>query len=142
MSWEFGSFQLDEEARELRLRGREIVVEPLVFDVLADLVRNRDRVVTKEELLERVWPDALVTDASLQRVVSLARSALRSGGMEEAIKTFPRRGYRFSAEITEKPSASASSSSRDAATGLVGARRAFERNEWDAALVAFLAADR
>src|SRR5215510_5644328 len=105
MSWEFGSFQLDEEARELRLRGREIVVEPLVFDVLVDLVKNRDRVVTKEELLERVWPAALVTDASLQRVVSLARSALRTGGMEGAIKTFPRRGYRFGVDASESSAA-------------------------------------
>ncbi len=141
MSWEFGSFQLDEEARELRLRGREIVVEPLVFDVLVDLVRNRDRVVTKEELLERVWPDALVTDASLQRVVSLARSALRSGGMEEAIKTFPRRGYRFSVDVAEKSPAPAQSLTADASS-LVSARRSFERNEWDSAFAAFVAADR
>ena len=140
MSWEFGSFQLDEEARELRLRGREIVVEPLVFDVLVDLVRNRDRVVTKEELLERVWPDALVTDASLQRVVSLARSALRSGGMEEAIKTFPRRGYRFSVDVAENSAVSSPAS--DVSSGLVSARRSFERNQWDAALAAFTVADR
>jgi DNA-binding winged helix-turn-helix (wHTH) protein len=141
MSWQFGSFELDEGARELRLRGREIVVEPLVFDVLADLVRNRDRVVTKEELLERVWPDALVTDASLQRVVSLARSALRNGGMEDAIKTFPRRGYRFGADITESTTQTPTTPT-DASGDITAARRAFERNEWDAALTAFMVADR
>lgn len=141
MNWKFGSFELDEEARELRLRGREIVVEPLVFDVMVDLVRHRDRVVTKEELLERVWPDALVTDASLQRVVSLARSALRNGGMEDAIKTFPRRGYRFSVDVAENASA-ALQSTTDATAGVVTARRAFERNEWDTAFAAFVAADR
>ncbi len=50
--------------RELRLRGREVVVEPLVFDLLLDLVRHRDRVVTKDELLDRVWSGAIVTGYS------------------------------------------------------------------------------
>src|SRR5262245_43723464 len=115
MNWEFGAFELDEEARELRLRGREVMVEQLVFAVLANLVRNRDRVVTKDELLEQVWPDALVTDASLQRAVSLARSALRTGGVDEAIRTFPRRGYRFFAEVAESSAKPKQPAATDAA---------------------------
>lgn len=94
MTWRFGPFELDEDRRELRLRKREVVVEPLVFDLLAELVRKRDRVVTKDELLESIWPGAYVTEGSLQRAVSLARSALRAGDAAEAIKTYARRGYR------------------------------------------------
>ncbi len=101
MIWRFDPYELDEEQRELRLLGREVMVEPLVFDLLADLVRNRDRVVTKDELFDRVWAGAIVSESSLQRAVSLARSALRAGNLTDAIKTFSRRGYRFTASVTE-----------------------------------------
>lgn len=101
----FGDFELDEQRLELRLRGKAIELQPLVFQLLCYLVRHSDRVVTKNELLENLWPDAHVTESSLQRVVSLARSALRTGGMEDALKNFPRAGYRFMAEIGAKPPA-------------------------------------
>jgi len=88
MTFRFDPFELNEERRELRLRGREVVVEPLVFDLLLDLVRHRERVVTKDELLDRVWPGAIVTEGSLQRAISLARSALRAGERADAIRTY------------------------------------------------------
>lgn len=142
MIWRFDPFELDEERRELRLRGREVVLEPLVFDLLVDLVRNRDRVVSKEELLDRVWPGQIVTEGSLQRAVSLARSALRADELQDPIRTFPRRGYRFCATVVESVSDPAQSSLVDPSEALPRARRAFEQSQWEAALAGFLDADR
>ena len=142
MPWRFDPFELDEERRELRLRGREVVLEPLVFDLLVDLVRHRDRVVTKEELLDRIWPDQIVTESSLQRAISLARSALRAPELTDPIRTFPRRGYRFSASVTEDATASEQPSSFDPSEPLPQARRAFEQSQWQPAVDAFSNADR
>ena len=75
MRWRFGAYELDLALRELRVAGEPRPLQPQVFAVLAYLVRNRHRVVPKEEILRELWPDAIVTDASLQRAVSLARRA-------------------------------------------------------------------
>ena len=63
--------------------------------MLVYLVRSRERVVSKDELLDALWPGVTVTDNSLQRAVSTLRGVLREGGMEDAIRNFPRAGYRF-----------------------------------------------
>lgn len=91
----FGPFELDEGARALTLRGTPQKIQPRVFDLLVYLVKNADRVVPKDELMDALWPDLTVTEASLQRAVSLARSALAAGGLETAIRSFVRHGYRF-----------------------------------------------
>jgi DNA-binding winged helix-turn-helix (wHTH) protein/predicted negative regulator of RcsB-dependent stress response len=91
----FGDFELDVAARQLRLRGRELALQPRIFDLIAYLAAHRDRVVDKNELLEAIWPRMVVTDGSLQRAVSLARNALREGGAAGVIRTYARRGYRF-----------------------------------------------
>jgi DNA-binding winged helix-turn-helix (wHTH) protein/ATP/maltotriose-dependent transcriptional regulator MalT len=142
MTFRFDAFELNQERRELRLRGREVVVEPLVFDLLLDLVRHRDRVVTKDELLDRVWHGAIVTEGSLQRAISLARSALRAGGQAEAIRTHPRIGYRFAAEVVEAAASQTPAPSAAPAGLAEGARREFEGNQWAAALDGFERADR
>jgi pimeloyl-ACP methyl ester carboxylesterase/DNA-binding winged helix-turn-helix (wHTH) protein len=100
MRWRFGSAELDVAARELRVGGVLRRVQPQVLDVLAYLVRHRDRVVEKDELLRELWPDAVVTDASLQRAVSLARRALapRGAGL---LRTYARHGYRFVGDVAE-----------------------------------------
>lgn len=95
MSFHFAPFELDEQTRELRLRGDTVPLQPRVFDVLAYLIRHRDRMVGKEELLNTLWPDVLVTDASLQRAISLIRATLQRGGRADAIQTRARLGYRF-----------------------------------------------
>src|SRR6188508_427398 len=95
MMLEFGPFQLDEPGRVLRLADREIPLQPRVFDLLVYLVRSRTRVVPKDELLDALWPGITVTEGSLQRAVSMLRGALREGGMESAVRSFPRIGYRF-----------------------------------------------
>src|SRR5437588_41729 len=95
----FGAYELDEAQRELRLQGRELALQPKVFDLLLYLVRNRDRVVSKEELLDTLWADVIVADGALQRAMSLVRTALRPGGSRESIRTFARHGYRFCALV-------------------------------------------
>ncbi len=94
----FGAFELDKSGRSLRLNGRELGLQPQVFDVLWFLVDNRERVVSKDELLETLWPGVVVTESSLQRAVSVARAALQQGGLKNAIRNYARRGYRFELE--------------------------------------------
>lgn len=94
----FHKFEIDENARELRAGARVLLLQPRVFDLLVYLARNRERVVPKEELLEKLWPDVMVTDGSLQRAVSLARAALSEAGAENAIRTYSRQGYRMCAD--------------------------------------------
>ena len=94
-TFRFGACELDESRRSLTTHGRELKLQPLVFDLLCYLVRQRERVVTKDELLEALWPRAIVVDNALQRVVSLARIALTEAGLTDAIRTYPRHGYRF-----------------------------------------------
>lgn len=90
----FGEYELDPARRELRMNGVPQPLQPQVFDLLLYLVENRERVVSKHELLRELWSDAVVTESSLQRAVSLARSALGKGGAA-LIQTHPRKGYRF-----------------------------------------------
>jgi pimeloyl-ACP methyl ester carboxylesterase len=98
MRFRFGAYELDVARHELRVAGEVRLVQPQVFALLAYLVRHRDRVIAKEELLRQVWPDAVVTDASLQRAVSLARRALRPAD-RGLLRTHARIGYRFVGEV-------------------------------------------
>ena len=83
-------------------------MQPLVFELLLYLVRHRDRVVPKDELLDSVWSDTAVTEASLARAVSLARRAIGDGVRDAPfIRTHPRVGYRFTADVTEAGGAAA-----------------------------------
>jgi len=134
----FGEFELDEAKRELRLAGTEIPVQPRVFDVLVYLVSHRDRVVPKGELLDAIWPDVVVSDGSLKRAVSLARSALREGGLEDAIRNYARQGYRFVCEevISARPSAQERPPVR-----LDGARGAYAAGRWTDAAQCFAELD-
>jgi DNA-binding winged helix-turn-helix (wHTH) protein len=133
----FGDFELDRGAHELRLSGRAVTLQPRVFSMLAFLVENHDRVIDKDELLSAIWPGVIVTDASLQRAISLARSALRKGGLEEAIRTYARRGYRFCVDsMAENSSGPAASSD-----ALARARNAYANRDWAIAFEEFERAD-
>ncbi|HKP86462.1 MAG TPA: winged helix-turn-helix domain-containing protein [Blastocatellia bacterium] len=100
--YEFDSFLLDETER-LLLRGVEPVsLTPKAFDLLLVLVSNAGVSLGKEELMERVWPDAFVEEANLAVNISMLRKALgEMPGGGQYIETLPRRGYRFAAEVTE-----------------------------------------
>lgn len=91
----FGPFELDEAGRVVMCARQEVPLQPRVFDLLVYLFHNRDRVISKDELLEAVWPHVTVTDNSLQRAVSALRTVLRKGGMDGAIRNVPGKGYRF-----------------------------------------------
>jgi TolB-like protein len=105
----FEDYTLDTERRELH-RGADVVaVAPQVFDLLDYLIRNRERVVSKDNLIEAIWNGRSVSDAALTTRVNVARSALGDSGEEQRlIKTLPRRGFRFVGAVREqRPSASA-----------------------------------
>lgn len=102
----FGDAEVDPALCELRLGGRVAPLEPRAFDVLLHLVRHRDRVVHKEELLREVWGEVRVTENVVQRCVALIRRALGDGDEARCIQTVQRRGYRFVAKVDERPSRS------------------------------------
>lgn len=134
----FGRFKLDTDTRQLTLDGAEIPLQPRIFDLLAYLVENRDRVVDKDELLSRVWPGVIVTEASLQRAVSLARGALRQGGLAEAIRTYPRRGYRFCPDEGDR---AGPATPADSLTMPELARGFYAKRRWHEAASMYAAAD-
>lgn len=129
MAYRFGEFELDESARSLALRGQGLSLQPKVFDLLAYLVRHAGRVVSKQELMEHLWPDVHVSEASLQRAVSLLRRTLREGSFESALKSFTGHGYRFSLDQPDLnellPAASA-----EASTHATAARTAAAARDW------------
>ncbi|MGB6386113.1 MAG: tetratricopeptide repeat protein [Terriglobales bacterium] len=96
--WRFSDYEFDELGRELRVKGRPVDLESKPLDVLLQLLLHAGEVVTKEELLESVWPDVMVVDGSLATAVSKLRKAM---GDEEhpAILTVPRVGYRLAVPV-------------------------------------------
>jgi adenylate cyclase len=92
----FENCALDTQLRELRRGAEAIPVAPQVFDLIEYLIRNRDRVVTKDELIESIWQGRIVSDAALTTRLNVARNALGDSGTEQRlIKTLPRKGFRF-----------------------------------------------
>ena len=134
----FGPYILDEDARELSLQGTAVAMQPRVFDLLVHLVRNAGRVVPKDELMDALWPDVIVTEASLQRLVSLARRALEPGGLGTAIRSFVRHGYRFS---VDQPALALRDATDAGGADLAAALDCIRRRDWDAACRAFEVAD-
>jgi TolB-like protein/tetratricopeptide (TPR) repeat protein len=100
----FGDHRLDVQRRELR-RGVELIdLEPKVFDLLAFLVQHRDRVVSKDDVLEAVWGGRIVSESALTTRINAVRRALGDdGAAQRLIRTFPRKGFRFVGEVTETP---------------------------------------
>jgi DNA-binding winged helix-turn-helix (wHTH) protein len=99
----FGVFELDDSLFELRHEGRMVKLPPKTFDLLLYLVRHRDRVVSKTELLDKLWPGEHVTEAVLPTNVSAARTALGDArGRSGMIQTVHGRGYRFVASVEER----------------------------------------
>jgi DNA-binding winged helix-turn-helix (wHTH) protein len=104
MRYVFGGYSLDTQRYELRRAGELIQLGPQVFNVLTYLVAQRDRVVSRDELFARLWPEQFVTDDALGRCIRAARRALED--RPEApryIATTRGRGYRFIAPVQEQP---------------------------------------
>lgn len=103
MVYVFGDCELDDRLYALRCAGEPLKLEPKVFEILVYLIRYRDRFVSRDELLEKLWPGQVVGEAALTQCVAKARKAVHDdGGKQQVIKTYHGRGYRFVAEMTER----------------------------------------
>ena len=103
-TYRFDDFALDTARFELRRAGNPVKVEPRAFDLLHHLVRHRDRVVEKTELLDSVWGDRFVSDAALTTALRTARLALGDSGVTQRyIRTAHGRGYQFVGSIAVQP---------------------------------------
>jgi TolB-like protein/tetratricopeptide (TPR) repeat protein len=106
MQFHFADHVLDVSFRELRRSGELVALEPQVFDLLVHLIRNRDHVVTKDDLLDVVWGGRIVSESTLTSRINAARTAVGdTGESQRLIRTFPRKGFRFVGDITDPPSA-------------------------------------
>jgi TolB-like protein len=102
MAWEFGAFRLDPERFELTFGGERVKIEPQVLVMLVHLVRNRNRMVSRDELVEAVWNGAPVSDASISSRIRSVRAAVGDdGARQEVIRTVHGRGFRFLPEVSE-----------------------------------------
>lgn len=98
----FGSFELDSSLLELRKSGQAVAIEPLVFDLLAHLANNPDRIVTRDELFGEIWGGRIVSDAALSSQIKAARRAVGDDGTtQHTIRTIHGRGFRFIAPIEQ-----------------------------------------
>jgi TolB-like protein len=102
MVFRFGDFTLDVDRRELHRGAEPVGLEPQVFDLLVYLLRNRGRVVGKDELIDGVWGGRIVSDSALTTRINAARKAVGDSGAEQrTIRTIHRRGVRFIGEVSE-----------------------------------------
>jgi DNA-binding response OmpR family regulator len=101
MLYRFGNYELDAQRCELRCAGQLVAIEPKVFEVLVYLLQHRDRVVTKEELLEQCWSGTFVSDAALTRCLAKVRKTVQpEPAGPPVIKTLYGRGYCFVGPVT------------------------------------------
>ena len=100
IAYELGDFRIDLRTMSLSKQGETVPVEPKVFDVLRCLIEHRDRVLTKDELLDLAWPDTFVTPNALTRAIAQLRKALGDDAGESTfIATLSKRGYRWVAPV-------------------------------------------
>jgi DNA-binding winged helix-turn-helix (wHTH) protein/pimeloyl-ACP methyl ester carboxylesterase len=105
MIYFFENYALDIDRRELR-RGAEVVaVEPQVFDILAYLVSHRERIISNNDLIASVWSGRIVSESTLSSRIATVRHAIGDSGERRLIRTIPRKGYRFIAQVRESSEA-------------------------------------
>ena len=103
MQYAFEDCVLDDERRELWRAASPVPVGPQVFDLLAYLIHNRERVVTQDDLLASVWEGRIVSDSTLRSHINAARGAIGDNGeAQRLIRTMPRKGFRFVGEVREQ----------------------------------------
>ena len=129
--YEFDDVRLDPIAFRVTKAGQPVALEPKAFEVLLFLLDNPGRLIEKKELLERVWPDTVVTESAMTRVIADLRKALGDPAREARyIETVPTRGYRFIADVRKLPDdAAASPTPPDRATDSA-TRRPFRGIFW------------
>ena len=116
MQFHFSDHVLDAGLRELTRGGENIAVEPQVFDLLIYLVENRDRVVSKDDLIETVWDGRIVSESTLTSRINAARKAVGDSGKDQAvIRTIARKGFRFVGDVSAARAARHDSRRRAAA---------------------------
>jgi TolB-like protein/DNA-binding winged helix-turn-helix (wHTH) protein/Tfp pilus assembly protein PilF len=100
----FADYTLDTDRRELRCGAAPVAVEPQVFDLLTYLIQNRDRVVSKDDLIEAVWNGRIVSESTIASRINAARKALGDSGQAQTlIRTVPRKGVRFVGDVRADP---------------------------------------
>ena len=120
----FGDYELDTRLHELRRAGDRLHVEPQVFDVLAHLFASRDRLVTKDELLDRVWGHRYVAPTTLNSRIKHARQAIGDdGSAQRVIKTVHGIGFRVVAHVVERTSADAAADGARATNGALAPQK-------------------
>jgi DNA-binding winged helix-turn-helix (wHTH) protein len=102
LRYQFEQYSLDTDRRELRCGADLVPIEPQVFDVLEYLIRSRERVVSRDDLLAKIWDGRIVSDSALTTRINAARAAVGdSGEAQRLIKTPPRKGVRFVGAVRE-----------------------------------------
>jgi len=100
MIFAFGRHRIDVERREVTNGGTSVHVEPQVFDLLICLLENRDRVVSKDDLMNSVWGDRIVSESTLTSRINAARKAIGDNGKDQRlIRTIPRKGFLFVGDV-------------------------------------------
>jgi TolB-like protein/DNA-binding winged helix-turn-helix (wHTH) protein/Tfp pilus assembly protein PilF len=99
--YRFGEFVLDPQTRVLRRGAEPVALTPKALEVLLLLVRNAGRIVTKDELMQTVWPDSFVEESNLTQTIFMVRKALEETSDRRYILTIQGQGYRFLAPVTE-----------------------------------------
>jgi tetratricopeptide (TPR) repeat protein/DNA-binding winged helix-turn-helix (wHTH) protein len=136
--YKFGLFCLDSHRRALLRKGRPLALPPKALDLLTILVENSGRLITKEELLERVWPDTFVEEGNLTVNIFLLRKALGKGRKgQQYIETVPKRGYRFAARVRREDATELDSRERPSPTPVSrqGRTTEEERNSFEVVTV-------
>jgi TolB-like protein/DNA-binding winged helix-turn-helix (wHTH) protein len=96
LKYQFAEFEIDLSQQELRRRGEFVHIEPQVFDLIVHLVRNHDRIVSKDELIDTIWQGRIISEAALSSRINAARRALGDNGNDQSlIRTQHKRGFRF-----------------------------------------------
>ena len=100
MRFRFENHVLDSDLRELSCDGAHVPLQPQVFDLLVYLVEQRDRVVSKDDLIDRVWDSKIVSDSALNSRINAARKAVGDSGKDQSlIRTVARKGFRFVGDV-------------------------------------------
>jgi DNA-binding winged helix-turn-helix (wHTH) protein len=106
----FKDFVLDPDRRELTQDANDIAIGPQVFDLLLYLVQNRDRVVSKDDMLEAVWGGRIVSESTLTSHINAVRKAIGDTDEEQQlVRTIPRKGFHFIGDVSESAGSNNSS---------------------------------